>query len=478
MGHAMRAARLSMLVCAVALAGCALAPQPPRDEVAKQALPNVRSPAQWAAPGAGAGAVADNWLATLHDPQLDALVTEAVAYNADLRIAAARVDAAVAQLAAVKSPIWPQVNAVARGGGKMSGDSSGLSGVGLFASWELDLWGRVRSAARSSELQYDSALLDAEYARQSIAALTAKGWIVAIEARLQKAQAEASLQAAEQLAALTRDRLRVGSGDEYDVANAQAYVESLRDTVRSLDLAYTNALRALETLVGRYPAASVAVAAQLPAWPGDIPAGLPSELLERRPDVVAAERRVAAAFYRTEEAKAARLPKITLVANLTSLNSELFVLQERNNPVFSVGAGLLQPIFLGGLLQAQVDVRTAEQQAAIAEYGKLGVRVFGEVEGALAASSTAGEREQILTRAVRESERALELANIRFRVGTIDLAGVRQQQIALYGARVALLRMQSERLIQRVNLHLALGGSFEPTEEPPTKTSDASRAIR
>jgi NodT family efflux transporter outer membrane factor (OMF) lipoprotein len=476
--NATRVGRISTLACAVALAGCALAPQPPRDEVVRQAMSNVRPPAQWAAAGAGAGSVADNWLATFREPQLDALVIEAVAYNADLRIAAARVDAAAAYLAAVKSPIWPQVNLVARGGGKMGGDASGLSGVGLFASWELDLWGRVRSATRSSELQYDSALLDAEYARQSIAALTAKGWIVAIEARLQKAQAEATLRASEELASLGRDRLRVGSGDEYDVATAQAYVESLRDTVRSLDLAYTNALRAVETLIGRYPAAAIAVAERLPPLPGDIPAGLPSELLERRPDVVAAERRVAAAFYRTEEAKAARLPRITLVGNFTSLNSELFVLQNRDNPVFSMGAGLLQPIFLGGLLQAQVDARTAEQQVAIAEYGKLGIRVFGEVEGALAASSTADAREQILVRSVRENERALELANIRFRVGTIDLAGVRQQQIALYAARVSLLRMQSERLIQRVNLHLALGGSFEPTAAPPEKTSDASSVTR
>jgi len=336
----------------------------------------------------------------------------------------------------------------------------------------------VRSVARASELQYESAQLDAEYARQSIAALTAKGWILAIEARLQKAQAEASLQASEELASLARDRLRVGSGDEFDVSTAQAYVESLRDTVQSLDLALANALRALEMLVGRYPAATVMVAAALPAWPGDVPAGLPSELLERRPDVVAAERRVAAAFYRIEEAKAARLPRITLVANFTSLNSELFLLKPRDDPLFSAGAGLLQPLFLGGLLQAQVDVRTAEQQIAIAEYGKLGVRVFGEVEGALNATSTAGQREQILIRAVRENERALQLANIRFSVGSIDLQGVRQQQIATYSARVSLLRMQSERLVQRVNLHLALGGSFEPAVTSPAKTSDASGALR
>jgi len=474
----MRAGRTLALVVPLALSACALAPQPSRDDVVKEALPNVRAPAQWAAPGAGAGSVADDWLATFREPQLDALVIEAVAYNADLRIAAARVDAAAAYLAGAESPLWPQVNAVARGGGKMSGDSSGLRGIGLFAAWELDLWGRVRSLVRSTELQYEATGLDAEYARQSIAALVAKAWILAIEARLQKAQAEATLRAAEDLASLARDRLRVGSGDEYAVATAQASVEALRDTVKSLDLAYANALRALEMLVGRYPASSVAVAAGLPAWPGEIPSGLPSELLERRPDVVAAERRVAAAFYRTEEAKAARLPRITLVGNVTSLDSTLFVLQERNNPVMSFGAGLVQPLFLGGLLQAQVDVRTAEQQAAIAEYGKLGIRVFGEVEGALAAGTTAREREQILVRAVRENERALELSNIKFRVGTIDLSSVQQQQIAVYNARISLLRVQSDRLVQRVNLHLALGGSFEPASPPATKTSDASSLRR
>jgi multidrug efflux system outer membrane protein len=296
--------------------------------------------------------------------------------------------------------------------------------------------------------------------------------------RLQKAQAADSLKAAEQLASLAQDRFRVGIGDEFELSLAQANVETFRDTVQNLELAYENALRALEALLGRYPGAAVAVAEALPSWPGDIPAGLPSELLERRPDVVAAERRVAAAFYRTEEAKAARLPRITLIANYTSVTSDLFVIKNRDNPLFSAGAGLVQPLFLGGLLQAQVDVRTAEQQAAIAEYGKIGVRAFGEVEGALSAGFTATQREEILARAVRENERALELANVRFRVGSTDLRGVQQQQLSLYAARVALLRMQAERLVQRVNLHLALGGSFDAGSPLQTRTSDASPIAR
>jgi outer membrane protein TolC len=173
------------------------------------------------------------------------------------------------------------------------------------------------------------------------------------------------------------------------------------------------------------------VADALPTWPGDIPVGLPSELLERRPDVVAAERRVATAFYRTEEAKAARLPRITLVANVTTISSELFVLKNRDDPVFSGGANLLQPIFLGGYLQSQVDVRTAEQQAAIADYGRVSAKVFGEVEGALSAGFSAAEREDILQRSVGDNARALELATVRYRVGSGDLRGVRHQQLSL-----------------------------------------------
>src|SRR5499426_2734017 len=372
----MRALRpiLSVAVAA-ALAGCALKPPPERGELAGQALPNLKVPSGWTAQGGPSTAVGNRWLDSFNDPQLDALVREALTYNPDLQVAAARVEQAAAYVKLASATLYPQVNLLARGGGKMSGDSTGLQGVGVFLNWELDLWGRIRAGREAAQSQYGSAALDAEYARQSIAALVAKSWFLATEARLQKAIAEDMVGASTRQLALAEDRMRVGSGDEFDVTLAKAGLATYLDSVRSLDLAYQQSLRALEALAGRYPAAAVGVPAQLAAAPGPVPVGMPSELLERRPDVVAAERRVAAAFYRVEEAKAARLPKITLVANLTSINSELFVLQNRDNPVFSAGAGLLQPLFLGGLLQAQVDVRTAEQEAAIAEYGKVGLRV-------------------------------------------------------------------------------------------------------
>ena len=457
----MRALGLILALASAALTGCALKKPPERAEVARQALPNFTVPERWSEPTGLAGAVGDRWLAGFNDPSLDALVKESIANNPDLQVAAARVEQAASFVKVAGATLYPQVNALARGGGALSGDSSGLEGAGVFANWEIDLWGRVRAGRAAAQGQYGSAELDAEYARQSLAALVAKSWFLAVEARLQKANAEEMTAASQRQLGLAQDRLRVGRGDEYDVALARANLATFRDSVRSLDLAYQQALRALEALAGRYPAAALSVPARLAPLPGPVPVGMPAELLERRPDVVAAERRVAAAFYRVQEAKAARLPRISLTAGVTSISSDLFVLKDRDNPVWSAGASLTAPLFLGGQLQAQVEIRTAEQKQALAEYGRVGARAFGEVENALSTVFALEEREAILAQAVTDNARALELANVRYRVGSGDLRAVAQQSLALHAARTALLRVQAERLVQRVNLHLALGGSFE-----------------
>ena len=232
-------------------------------------------------------------------------------------------------------------------------------------------------------------------------------------------------------------------------------------TLRQIELSREQAIRALEILLGRYPAAAAAITPQLPGQPGAVPAGLPSTLLERRPDVIAAERRVAAAFNRVHEAKAARLPAIALTTGVSSISSELFVLQDRSNPIWNVGANLVAPIFRGGALKTQVEIRTAEQKQAIAAYASVGLRAFGEVESALAAEIAAREREQILTQVVSDNRRALEVVQTQFKVGSTDLRFVTQRQLALNATTSALLRVQSEQRVQRVNLHLALGGSFE-----------------
>src|SRR5512137_217215 len=452
---------------ALAVAGCALQSPPAPKEIQAQSMPNLKAPEKWASPGGIDGAVASAWLDSYNDPRLDALVREALAYNADLQVAAGRVEQAAGYARLAGAMLYPAVDLLAHGGGKMGGDSSGLSGVGLFANWELDIWGRVRSQAAAGSAQYESVQADAEYARQSIAATVAKSWFLATEARMQRATADEMVRASEQFLGLARDRLRIGSGDEYDVVMAQASLDTYRDAARQLALAQQQAVRAIETLVGRYPAAALEVPAALSAKPPAVPVGLPSELLERRPDVIAAERRVAAAFNNVAEAKAARLPKIALTASVSSLSSDVFLLKDQNYPVFSLGANLAAPIFHGWALQANVEIRTAEQKIAIADYGRVASRAFSEVESALSAAFAADERERILGSAVASNARAVELAQTRLRVGSADMRTVLQQNVALYAARTSLVKVQAERLVQRVNLNLALGGSFDPRPAPP-----------
>ena len=473
----MRNVPAASLVLAVAvLSGCALAPPPSSDEVRTQALPNVTLPAAWTAPGGMQADVRPSWLATLHEPQLDALVREALAYNSDLRIAAARVEQAAAYAKLANSTIYPVVNLLAHGGGKSGGDASGLNIFGLFASWELDVWGRARAQQAAGEAQYASAALDAEYARQSIAAMVAKSWILATEARAQRAIADDVVRASEQSVGLADDRLRVGRGDEYDVALARANLDTSRDAARQLALAYDQAQRALELLIGRYPSAAIDVPATLPTLPGPVPVGLPSDLLERRPDVIAAARRIDAAFYNVLEARAARLPKIALTASVNTVSSELFLLQNHGNPVASLGANLVAPLFNGHALEAQVDIRTAEQKLAIADYGRVATKAFSEVEGALSAEFAANDRQTFLASAVNNNGRTVELAQVRFRVGSGDLRAVLTQNVALYGARTALLRAQSDALVQRVNLYLALGGGFD--ESPAQSAAEGPHAMQ
>jgi outer membrane protein, multidrug efflux system len=464
------ARRLAVPLAAVLLltmTACILKKPPDAAEIQKEALPAVKMPEKWTAAGVGAGTVADNWLLGFRDEQLSAAVAEALTSNADLRVAAARVEQAILFAKLAGARLYPSADILARGGGKMSGDNSGLKGAAFTVSWEIDLWGRVRYGRAAAAADAASAQADYEFARQSLAALVARTWFLATEAGLQATVARETLRQGDELVRLAQDRVRIGVGNDEDVFVARAAQGTNRDVLRQIELSREQAIRALEILLGRYPAAAAVVTPQLPGQPDAVPAGLPSGLLERRPDVIAAERRIAAAFNRVHEAKAARLPAIALTTGVSSVSSDLFVLQDRDNPVWNLGANLLIPVFRGGALKRQVEIRTAEQKQAVAAYAAVGLRAFGEVENALSAEIAAREREQILAQTLADNRQALELVQNQFKVGSTDLRFVTQRQLTLNASQSALVRVQAEQRVQRVNLHLALGGSFETPSPPP-----------
>jgi outer membrane protein, multidrug efflux system len=452
---------------AAALAGCVLKNPPDAAAIKQESMAAVAVPAEWRALGAATSSVSASWLTTFGDDQLTAAVVEAIAHNADLQASVARVEQARLYAKLAGARLYPSVEVLARGGGKMSGDQSGLQGGVLSATWEVDVWGRVRYGRAAAAAEALATQADFEYARQSLAAQVAKTWFLITEAELQAQLARRTVEENEQMVRLTEVRVRIGPGTDEDVYVARAALGTYLDALREIEQGRDDLRRALEILLGRYPAAAIAVSARMPTQPAAVPGGLPSELLERRPDVIAAERRVAAAFNRVHEAKAARLPAIRLTTGVSSISSELFVLKERDNPIWNLGANLLAPIFTGGALKTQVEIRTAEQKAALAAYAVVGLRAFNEVESALAGEIAARDREEILAQTLSHNQRALGVVRAQYKVGSTDLRFVTQRQLSLNAAQSALLRVQAEQRIQRVNLHLALGGSFEP---PPPGT--------
>jgi outer membrane protein TolC len=229
------------------------------------------------------------------------------------------------------------------------------------------------------------------------------------------------------------------------------------------------AQRALEILLGRYPAGEIATADELVPVPPPIPVGLPSDMLERRPDVIAADRRVAAAFFVSEQARLAKLPRF-------SLNAAGGVTSALSGAIGSLGAGVTAPLYTGGAIEAQIDIANADQQAAIGAYGLTVLNALEEVEAALTNSDLLERREQFLADAVDNNLQAYNLGRKQYDVGQIELINLLQLQAGWIGARVTLLDIRNQRLAERVNLHLALGGSFEaPMDDAGTAENNSAR---
>lgn len=453
------------LACLSVLAACSVNPPPFPADIRKQALPNIDLERSWRAGAASAEAVRDNWLRTFNDPTLDQLVAEAIANNPDLRVAAARVEQSGQYLVIARASLKPDIGIFGTGGSKTGGGgdaTSALQALVIAASWELDLWGRLRYARNAAQQDYASARADFEFARQSLAASTARAWFMATQLSLQARIASDMARASGTLAGLAEDRERVGVGSDTETAVARATAFGLESSAQQLELARGQALRALEILIGRYPAAELSARTELLALPAPVAAGIPLQMLERRPDLIAAERRVAAAFDRIGEAKAARLPQLTLSLNFGAFESEVLELRDDfENPTGGLGGRLLAPLYTGGRLNAQVEIRTLQQREALANYAGTALRAIGEVENALAASASLDNQVRLLSQVVNQQTRAFDLTQDRFRVGRADQRAVEQQRMSVQQAQTALLTAQTEALNTRVNLHLTLGGSFE-----------------
>ncbi|MCB2021580.1 MAG: TolC family protein, partial [Burkholderiaceae bacterium] len=317
---------------AALLAGCALKPPPAHDEVLQQALPTTPLPPAWQAASAGP-TVGSAWVRTFNDAQLDAIVAEAITHNTDLRAAAARVEVAQQSVIVAGAAMKPQIGAQLGGRSTYDHDSGGANSTTLAyagVAWELDVWGRLRAQTASAEYGAQAAALDYAWARESLAALVAKSWFLCIESRQLLALAETSVAVYAELLKLVNARRAAGKDSDLNVAVVTAKLESAHSSVEAARRTFGESRRALETLLGRYPAAEIAIAPVFGALPGPSGASVPSALLERRADIVAAERVVFAAFRQQESAELALLPSFGLSLDAGRLSNILTSLLSLN----------------------------------------------------------------------------------------------------------------------------------------------------
>ncbi len=260
----------------------------------------------------------DDWLRSFNDPALEAIVAEAIANNLDLRRAAQRVRIAQETAVVVGARLSPWVvgQLGARSTRDDDHDTTFNSKIGYASvGWELDIWGLLRAQHAAAQAGYEATALDYAYARQSLAATTAKLWFLAIETRQLVALAEQAVQVFSDLLRLVEMRRNAGKDSDLDVVDVRARLDTAQSALEGARQSYGEVQRALEELLGRYPGAEIEVASEYPALTPLSGAGIPSTLLERRPDIMAAERDVLATFRGKEAAELALLPQFTFLVH-------------------------------------------------------------------------------------------------------------------------------------------------------------------
>ena len=468
-----------ILVCLTIwfLGGC-LARPPEHSDILGKSLPKgTIVPVKWSSSGSANSAVSDNWLESFHDPGLDAVVEEAIKNNLDLQQAAAKVYMARQDVVVVGAQLKPQVGADFAGAATEKTNSSNNPFKSNMerggASWEVDVWGRLRSQQAAARASYEAVALDYSFARQSLAATTAKSWYLTIESRQLLELAKQSVDLYSDLLKLARVQATAGKVSNLDLAEASASLNEAEGQSQRAQGLYSESQRNLEVLVGRYPAAELKVSESFVPIPPPVEAGLPASLAERRPDLVAAERQVLAAFRNLEAAKLALLPDIALTVEGGHVSDRLLDLLLLNPTMFRSAVQVFVPIYEGGALRARIKIATTQQGQALEAYGSAALNAFREVEIALTNEALLAEYLKYQQGALHDRAEAVRIATVKYQAGATDLLSVLQLQTDEIATQAELIKARNAQLANRINLHLELGGSFNsaPAATPPNTTS-------
>ncbi len=483
-----RSLRLAATLAVASVASCAVGPDYRR--------PALDIPAAYRATPASAAAAWPSraWWEGFGSPELDQLIADAQAHNFDLLAAVARVRQADTQVRISGSVLLPSVGANAQdswtragtgsngqrgsnilappnlGGGKRYNESRDFQGY-LQASYELDFWGRLRDQQDSAEASALFSRFDQQTVTLTAISNVATTWFTALAYKDRLAVAERNLRDSNNILAAIQARLEAGTASLLDVSQQQALRDGLRTQIPGFRSLYEQQVNALAVLVGR-PPEEIALAPgtltdlRLP----DVAAGLPSELLARRPDVAASEAQLFAANADVREARAAMFPTISLTTQTGVQSAALSTLFDPGTMLTTAAASLAQTVFDNGLKGGTLALRRGRYEELLADYHKAVVQAFTDVENGLVAYRYSTEQEALQRVAVATAQRAADIARAQLLAGTTDLVTALQAQSTLYSDLDILAQDRLNRFVNLVGLYRSLGGGWSRADvtAPPS----------
>jgi len=484
--------RLASITTAVAIlaAGCTL--QPRYERPAAPVAPAFPSGGAYGQQPAASGAesataatrAADiGWRDFFADPRLQRLLELALKNNRDLRVSVLNIEAARAQYQITRAALFPSVNAVASGTRARTPANLTASGrtiaaeysVGLNASWEIDFFGRIRSLSDQALAQYLSLAESRKAAELALLSSVANQYLAMLAFDDALAVTRATLVTAEESLRITSLKFDVGTGSELDLRQSEGVVEQARANLETETRLRAQAENGLVLLVGEPLPEDLPPGLPLnsQALLADIPAGLPSDLLTRRPDIAAAEQLLLAANANIGAARAAFFPRVTLTGNAGTLSPTLGGLFKPGSGAWSFAPQITLPIFQGGQNVAALDLAQVQKRIEIASYEKAIQTAFREVSDGLAARGTFDNQIKSLERFTGSQERRLVLSDLRYRNGVDSYLSVLTAQNDLYSAQLLLINARLQRLTNLVDLYQFLGGGWIERAGDTPRPADA-----
>ncbi len=473
------------ILAAGCLTGCALGPDYKRPPVSPPETFRFQT-----TPGETASLADAPWWEAFGDPALKALIQEALTGNYNVRIAAARVQQARAQAAGAKSPFYPQLGyqatAVQSKGlanilGLSSTNASAVSTLylgGISMNWEIDLWGKIRRSSEAANAQ----LLASEEGRRavllSLVSDVAQAYFELLELDARLAIANSSTEAYQGTYKLFQDRLEFGVASQLQTARAEGNLAQAAATVPEIQSQIAAKENQISTLLGRNPGS---IQRGRPLFDQEVtpsvPAGLPSALLERRPDLRRVEQELVAANAQIGAAKALFFPQLSLTGLLGKASPELSALTAGTSTIWQAGGMITGPIFQGGRIYQNFKATEAAAEEAKWRYEQAVIQAFQEVSTSLAALEKLAGAETDQARSVRALEKSVQISNDRYLYGLSSYFEILEAQQRLYPAQYTQAQIRLNRLLAYVQLYKALGGGWnlkDPQEPPATAAATGS----